>query len=130
MAAADSTEGYRQAHGLSGAYSVSQRLVLKKEVDKGQAGSSAPRSQSRASGSGRIKADRTTDRRCGVDALWQLKITAKSDDFRAGFEVAKWRVFCHLNPLQSSPARLKWFCLTEPCPQLNCQNVFVVERIR
>ena len=31
----------------------------------------------------------------------------KSDDFRAGFEVAKWRVFCHSAWLQISPARFK-----------------------
>jgi hypothetical protein len=43
-----------------------------------------------------------------------IKIVPKSDDFRSGFEVAKWRVFCHLNPLQSSPARLKSFCLKVP----------------
>ena len=31
----------------------------------------------------------------------------KSDDFRAGFEVAEWRVFCHSKTLQISPARFK-----------------------
>jgi hypothetical protein len=31
----------------------------------------------------------------------------KSDDFRAGFKVAKWRVFCHSAWLQISPARFK-----------------------
>jgi hypothetical protein len=27
--------------------------------------------------------------------LMAIKIVPKSDDFRSGFEVAKWRVFCH-----------------------------------
>jgi len=31
----------------------------------------------------------------------------KSDDFRAGFEVAKWRTFCHSRKLQISPAHFK-----------------------
>ena len=31
----------------------------------------------------------------------------KSDDFRAGSEVAKWRMFCHSAWLQISPARFK-----------------------
>ena len=31
----------------------------------------------------------------------------KSDDFRAGFEVAKWGRFCHSAWLQISPARFK-----------------------
>ena len=31
----------------------------------------------------------------------------KSDDFRAGFKVAKWRMFCHSAWLQISPARFK-----------------------
>jgi len=31
----------------------------------------------------------------------------KSDDFRAGFKVAKWRAFCHSAWLQISPARFK-----------------------
>ena len=31
----------------------------------------------------------------------------KSDDFRAGFKVAKWGVFCHSAWLQISPARFK-----------------------
>ena len=31
----------------------------------------------------------------------------KSDDFRAGFEVAEWRMFCHSKTLQISPARFK-----------------------
>ena len=31
----------------------------------------------------------------------------KSDDFRAGFKVAKWGVFCHWPRLQISPARFK-----------------------
>jgi len=31
----------------------------------------------------------------------------KSDDFRAGFKIAKWRMFCHSAWLQISPARFK-----------------------
>ena len=31
----------------------------------------------------------------------------KTDDFRAGFEVAKWGTFCHSAWLQISPARFK-----------------------
>ena len=31
----------------------------------------------------------------------------KSDDFRAGFKVAEWRVFCHSKTLQISPACFK-----------------------
>ena len=31
----------------------------------------------------------------------------KSDDFRAGFEVAKWGTFCHSRKLQISPTRFK-----------------------
>ena len=31
----------------------------------------------------------------------------KSDDFRAGFKVAKWGTFCHSAWLQISPARFK-----------------------
>ena len=31
----------------------------------------------------------------------------KSDDFRAGFEVAEWGVFCHSKTLQISPALFK-----------------------
>jgi hypothetical protein len=31
----------------------------------------------------------------------------KSDDFRASFKVAKWRMFCHSAWLQISPARFK-----------------------
>ena len=31
----------------------------------------------------------------------------KSDDFRAGFKVAKWGMFCHSAWLQISPARFK-----------------------
>ena len=31
----------------------------------------------------------------------------KSDDFRAGFEVVEWRMFCHSAWLQISPARFK-----------------------
>ena len=31
----------------------------------------------------------------------------KSDDFSAGFKVAKWEPFCHLAWLQISPARFK-----------------------
>ena len=31
----------------------------------------------------------------------------KSDDFRAGFKVAKWWMFCHSAWLQISPARFK-----------------------
>ena len=31
----------------------------------------------------------------------------KSNDFRAGFKVAKWRVFCHSAWLQITPARFK-----------------------
>jgi hypothetical protein len=31
----------------------------------------------------------------------------KSDDFRAGFKVAEWRMFCHSAWLQISPARFK-----------------------
>ena len=38
----------------------------------------------------------------------------KSDDFRARFKVAEWRVFCHSAWLQINPARLKCFCVTEP----------------
>ena len=36
----------------------------------------------------------------------------KSDDFRAGFEVAEWGVFCHYGTLQISLARFKQFNLT------------------
>jgi len=38
----------------------------------------------------------------------------KSDDFRAGFKVAEWRVFCHSAWSKISPARLKRFYLTLP----------------
>ena len=40
---------------------------------------------------------------------WKTNIQhyCKSDDFRAGFEVAKWRMFCHPRTLQISPARFK-----------------------
>jgi len=36
----------------------------------------------------------------------------KSDDFKAGFEVAEWGTFCHSAWLQSHPAGLKQFSLT------------------
>ena len=42
----------------------------------------------------------------------------KSDDFRAGFEVAEWGVFCHSERLQSHPTRLKQFSLTVPSNDL------------
>ena len=40
---------------------------------------------------------------------WKSNIQhdCKSDDFRAGFEVAEWRMFCHSKTLQISPARFK-----------------------
>ena len=40
---------------------------------------------------------------------WEPNIQhdCKSDDFRARFKVAKWRVFCHWAWLQISPARFK-----------------------
>ena len=31
----------------------------------------------------------------------------KTNDFRAGFEVAEWGMFCHSASLQISPARFK-----------------------
>ena len=36
-----------------------------------------------------------------------IKHYCKSDDFRAGFEVAEWGVFCNLGWLQISPALFK-----------------------
>ena len=33
-----------------------------------------------------------------------------SDDFKAGFKVAKWRMFCHPKTLQISQSRLKQLC--------------------
>ena len=47
---------------------------------------------------------------------WKTNIQhdCKSDDFRAGFEVAEWGVFCHSERLQSHPTRLKQFSLTVP----------------
>ena len=40
---------------------------------------------------------------------WKTNIQhyCKSDDFRAGFKVAKWGTFCHSAWLQISPARFK-----------------------
>jgi hypothetical protein len=40
---------------------------------------------------------------------WKSNIQhdCKSNDFRAGFEVAEWGVFCHSKTLQISPARFK-----------------------
>jgi hypothetical protein len=43
----------------------------------------------------------------------------KSDDFRAGFKIAEWRVFCHSAWLQISPARFKQVCsdsASQPAP--------------
>jgi hypothetical protein len=36
-----------------------------------------------------------------------IKHYRQANDFRAGFEVAEWRMFCHQARLQSRPARFK-----------------------
>ena len=36
-----------------------------------------------------------------------VKHHCKANDLGTGFEVAKWRVFCHLNKLEPRPTRLK-----------------------
>ena len=40
---------------------------------------------------------------------WKTNIQhdCKSDDFRAGFKVAEWGMFCHSKTLQISPTRFK-----------------------
>ncbi len=44
---------------------------------------------------------------------------------RARFHVAKWRMFYHPKTLQSRPARLKQFCLTEPVPAIRYSFLLV-----
>ena len=46
-----------------------------------------------------------------------IKHYCKSDDFRAGFEVAELGVFCHSKTLQISPALFKLVC-SDSAPQL------------
>ena len=49
----------------------------------------------------------------------------KSDDLRAGFKVAKWRVFCQSAWLQISPARFKQVYsekAKQSATRLNCQH--------
>jgi hypothetical protein len=47
----------------------------------------------------------------------------QANDFRAGFEVAKWRIFYHSARLPSHPARLKQFSLTVPKIGINRKTV-------
>jgi hypothetical protein len=43
----------------------------------------------------------------GLYGLGLYKHHRQTNDFRAGFKVAKWGVFCHWSRLQISPARFK-----------------------
>jgi hypothetical protein len=57
-----------------------------------------------------------------------LQHHSQTNDLRAGFKVAKWRVFCHSAWLQISPARFKQVYSDKACAVV-ALNVGVLLRL-
>jgi hypothetical protein len=57
-----------------------------------------------------------------------LQHHSQTNDLRAGFKVAKWRVFCHSAWLQISPARVKQVYSDKACAVV-ALNVGVLLRL-